>query len=85
MDSGRGRGIGWRAMTDPPITPERMVAIARARGLALDTERARALQPAVESLGMRLIQMGRELPVDAVPAPGPVEGVPTPGPTEAPR
>ena len=55
------------------IPLERMIEIARGRGLALDAERAKALRPAIESLLSRLLRLSRELPTEAAPAPGPVD------------
>jgi hypothetical protein len=52
---------------------ERMIEIARGRGLALDAKRAEALRPAVESLLSRLFRLSRQLPTEAAPAPGPVD------------
>lgn len=54
-----------------PISLERMIEVALGRGLALDAARARAMQPAVESLRGRLAALARDLPPDAAPAPGP--------------
>ena len=59
-------------MNEPsPISLERMIEVALSRGLALDATRARAVHPAVESLGGRLARLARDLSPDAAPAPGP--------------
>lgn len=59
--------------TRPSLTPERMIAIAVARGVTLDSARAEMLQPAVASLLARLEQLSRTLsPSDPV-GPGPLD------------
>jgi len=58
---------------EPDISPERLIEIARSRGLAMDAERALAVRPALESLLRRLGQLARDLPHDAAPAPGRVD------------
>ena len=60
----------------PPLTLERMIAIAAARGVTVDRARAEMLQPAVDSLLARLEQLSRTLaPSDPV-GPGPLDAGP---------
>lgn len=62
--------------TLPPLTPERMIAIAAARGVTVDRARVEMLQPAVASLLARLEQLSRTLePSDPI-GPGPLDAGP---------
>jgi len=62
--------------TRPPLTLDRMIAIAAARGVTLDRARAETLQPAVASLLARLEQLSRTLsPSDPI-GPGPIDAGP---------
>jgi len=61
-------------MSDASDLPEPLlIAMLRARGLALDDERAAALRPLAESLFGRLARIGAALPRDAAPPPGALE------------
>jgi len=57
----------------PPLTVERMIALAAVRGVALDDARAEALRPAVASLLSRLEQLSNSLSPEDPISPGPLE------------
>jgi hypothetical protein len=57
----------------PPLTVERMIALAAVRGVTLDAARAEALRPAVTSLLARLEQLSKSLSPDDPVSPGPLE------------
>ncbi len=65
-----------RAVPEPP--EETIVALARARGLALDAARAAELRAPLESLLGRLARIGAALPRAAEPPPSGLPGDPLP-------
>lgn len=51
------------------LTVERLIEMARLRGLELDPERAAALLPAYQSLAARLARLAEALPPEVGPPP----------------